>query len=724
MSWFDEQIRLRMQRDEESFSNAIMEAAGTVLGRKTLISEDSRLQAQTALEGVLGYYRLPFRELPSGMDTLEEQMEYELRPHSIMQRGVELKKGWYKDAVGVFLGFRKEDGMPVAMYPSFPAGYYYYDAAAGRRVRIGRKNEDEFRTDAYAFYQSFPQKKLGIPDLIHYIVACLRIADIIMVALGSLAVVLITMIMPKLTTLLYGVVLESKNTSVLSAMAVFMASASISFTMISVSRDMITGCVKTRLARNVDAAVMLRVLSLPAGFFRGYSSGEISSRATAVSTLCNSLVDAFLSTGLTSLVSLLYITQIFEFAPSLVIPSVMIILATVAMSTLTMFMEMKRQQNIMEQNAKETGMAFSLVKGIQKIRLSGAEKRTFAHWAEQYNKCAGLLYNPPVLIVLNGVIATALRLGGTIILYTIAVKTHVPLKDYQGFNAAYGNVSGAFTALISMALIFARIKPVFSMAQPIMEAVPETGERKEMLTKLNGNIELDNISFRYKEDGPLIADELSLHIRSGDYVALVGPTGCGKSTLVRLMLGFEKPQKGSIYYDGKDLEQIDLRSLRRKIGTVMQDGSLFNNDIYANIAISAPGLTLDEAWEAAETACIADDIRAMPMGMFTMISEGQGGISGGQKQRLMIARAIAPKPGILIFDEATSALDNIAQKKVTEALDKLHCTRIVIAHRLSTIRCCNRILYLGGGKILEEGTYEELIAKNGLFADMVARQQL
>ena len=217
---------------------------------------------------------------------------------------------------------------------------------------------------------------------------------------------------------------------------------------------------------------------------------------------------------------------------------------------------------------------------------------------------------------------------------------------------------------------------------------------------------------------------MSLKIRAGEYVALVGPSGCGKSTLMRLLLGFERPEQGSIFYDRKNIDQIDLKSLRRRIGTVMQNGGLFNDSIYANIALSAPALTMDGAWEAAEAACIADDIRNMPMGMFTMISEGQGGISGGQKQRLMIARAIAPKPAILIFDEATSALDNITQKKVTEALDRLHCTRLVIAHRLSTIRSCSRILYMENGKILEEGTYEDLMQKNGLFADMVARQQV
>ncbi|MBQ1189445.1 MAG: ATP-binding cassette domain-containing protein, partial [Lachnospiraceae bacterium] len=270
----------------------------------------------------------------------------------------------------------------------------------------------------------------------------------------------------------------------------------------------------------------------------------------------------------------------------------------------------------------------------------------------------------------------------------------------------------------------ASIRPTLEQVKPIMEAVPEIAEDKKVVTAVSGGIELNNVSFRYNESMPWVLDNISLKIRPGQYVAIVGKTGCGKSTLLRLLLGFETAQKGAVYYDGKDISTLHFQSLRTKIGGVMQNGKLFHGDIFSNITISAPWLTLREAWEAADLADIAEDIRAMPMGMHTIISEGSGGISGGQRQRLMIARAVAPKPKILMFDEATSALDNITQKKVSEALDSLKCTRIVIAHRLSTIRHCDRIIVLDGGKIIEDGAYDELLAKGGFFAELVERQRI
>ena len=369
-------------------------------------------------------------------------------------------------------------------------------------------------------------------------------------------------------------------------------------------------------------------------------------------------------------------------------------------------------------------MSYSMISGIQKIKLSGAEKRSFAKWLNLYAEGAELTYNTPMFLRANAAISTGISLISTVILYYLAVKSGLNPSTYFAFTAAYGSLMGAFTTLDGTAMSAAQIQPILEMAEPFLKTVPETQEKKEIVTNINGSVELSHVSFRYDEDSPYILNDLSLKIKPGEYVAIVGRTGCGKSTLMRLLLGFEKPEKGAIYYDGKDIESLDLGSLRRKIGTVMQQSGLFQGDIYSNIVLTAPGLSIDEAWDAAEKAGIADDIRAMPMGMYTMVSEGGGGISGGQKQRLMIARAIAPKPKLLLFDEATSALDNKTQKQVSEALDAMGCTRVVIAHRLSTIRHCDRILVLDGGRIVEDGSYDALIEKGGFFADLVARQRV
>jgi ABC-type bacteriocin/lantibiotic exporter with double-glycine peptidase domain len=521
-----------------------------------------------------------------------------------------------------------------------------------------------------------------------------------------------------------GPVLDSKSMSLLTGTAIFLISATIASQLLSVVRSLMMDRITIKTSLAVEASVMMRLLSLPLSFFRKYSSGELSSRTSAVSTLCSMLISNVFSMGLSSLLSLLYITQIFSFTPYLVVPSIAIILITVVSSLVTSLLQVRISREKMKLSAKEYGMSYAMVSGIRKIRLSGSEKRAFARWGRLYARNMELEYNPPMFLKINSVIMTAISLIGNIILYYLAVKSRVGPSGYFAFSAAYGRVMGAFSSMAGIAISVAGIPPVLEMAEPILKTEPEITAGKEVITRIRGNIELNHISFRYEQNTPFVLDDLSLKIRSGEYVAIVGRTGCGKSTLVRLLLGFEKPEKGAIYYDGHDLNTIDPRSLRRKMGVVTQDGQLFQGDIFSNITISAPHLTLDEAWEAAETAGIAQDIRDMPMGMNTVISEGMGGISGGQKQRLMIARAVAPKPAVLILDEATSALDNKTQKQVSEALDRLKCTRIVIAHRLSTIRNCDRILLIDQGTIQEEGTYEELIEKGGAFARLVERQRL
>lgn len=725
MGWFDEQIKLRKKNDDAILEESFVGMADAVLGTKMSEAYKSDTEkADSAIDYILRYYKIKPVEVPDNFKNLNDRLEYLLRPNGIMRRNVTLENGWYKDAIGAILGTRKDDGSVVAFIPKGFAGYMFFDAPSGKWINLSKKNENLFESEAICFYKPFPLKKLTLPVLARYIIETLSVADIILIAAATLAVTAVGMLVPRLNNILFGTVVENQSLKMLAGITVFMICVSVSSLLLQTVRSLFSARVGTKLEISVQAATMMRILSLPADFFKLYSSGELSSRSGNIQTLCSMLVSTVFNTGLTSIFSLLYITQIFTYTPTLVVPALIIILITVAFSLVTSFLQMHYSKKQMELGAKENGMSYALISGIQKIRLSGSEKRAYSRWSSLYAKVVRTTYNTPMFLRVNGTLSTAISLIGVIVMYYMSVKSKISVADYYSFNAAYGMLSGAFMSIAGIATTIARFKPIIEMAKPIMESVPEVSEGKLVIDRLSGGIELNNVSFRYNENMPLVIDDLSLRIRPGQYVAIVGATGCGKSTLMRILLGFEKPQKGAVYYDGKDLDSIDLRSLRRKIGVVLQDGKLFQGDIYSNIVISAPHLSLDDAWDAAEMAGIADDIRKMPMGMHTIISEGSGGVSGGQRQRLMIARAIAPKPKILMFDEATSALDNITQKTVSDSLDKLKCTRIVIAHRLSTIRQCDRIIYLEKGKIVEDGTYDELIEKNGKFAELVERQRL
>ena len=725
MGWFTEQIKQRAENDQNVLEDSFFRMATVVMDKWDANRlEDERLIVREAIDDILKFYHQKPVDIPENIKDVNDQLEYVLRPTGLMTREVELEEGWQNDAYGPMLGYLKEAGTAVALLPRTIYGYYYKDPATGKKTRITRKNAKLFSREALCFYQQLPMKKLGIPDLLLYMKNCITHGDLAVIVLATLAVQMVGMIEPRVYSLVTGKILQSHNRNLMAGVCVFLMTSAFAGQLIGLVRNLLMQRINIKTSQAVQASVMMRILSLPVSFFRKYSSGELSSRANSVNSLCSMMLNNILSIGLSSLLSLLYVAQIFSFAPALVWPSLLIILATVVMSLAVSFVQIGISRKRMKLSAKEQGMSYAVMNGIQKIRLSGSEKRVFARWGRLYAKGARLDYNPPMFLKLNGVITTAISLIGTIVLYYLAVQTNVGVSQYYAFTAAYGRVMGAFSALAGIAISVASIRPVLEMAEPILKAEPEVTAEKQPVDHVTGHIEMSHVSFRYEGNMSYVLNDLSLDIKAGEYVAIVGRTGCGKSTLVRLLLGFEKPEKGGVLYDRHDLSSIDPRSLRKHIGVVIQNGQLFQGDIFSNITISAPDLTLDEAWEAAELAGIAQDIREMPMGMQTLISEGQGGISGGQKQRLMIARAVAPKPGILIFDEATSALDNKTQKQVSDALDKLNCTRIVIAHRLSTIRNCDRILVMDKGAIIEEGTYDDLIAQNGHFAELVARQRL
>ena len=726
MGWFDEQIRQRVQNDDDVLSDAYARMANAVIGKKKIevLFQSDREMATRAVGEILKYYRVRARKIPESMESSKEILDYLLRPSGILRREVRLTGQWWKDATGAMLGTRK-DGSVVALIPGKLKGYSIVDPANDSSEDVNAKTVKELSTEALCFYKPFPLKAIGIKEVARYVISLLRPRDYIWMISLTGVVTLVQTIGPRITQIIYDQsFLDRGNRLMLISFILVMLLSEMSRQMFDLVKTIFSQNIQSQLNLQVESAAMMRILSLPISFFTRYNSGELTTRVSAVTSVCSTISSTFFSVMLTAAFSLVYLVQIFNFAPGLLAPSLAITLLTAGLSLATALIQMGVTQRRMENDSKETGMVLALLNGIPKIKVAGAEKRAFARWAKCYAPSAQLTYNPPFLVKMNGPISQMITLGGTVVMYYFALRGRVSSADYMAFNSAYAIMSGAFTSLVGAGAAVAGVKPALNMAKPLFETAPEMQEDKEVLERLGGSIEINHVSFRYSETMPYVLQNLSLKIKKGEYVAIVGRTGCGKSTLLRLLLGFEKPQKGGIFYDGRDIQMLDMKSLRRSIGVVLQAGNLFQGNIYSNISISNPSMTVDEAWKAAEMVGMKEDIEHMPMGMHTLIQEGGGGISGGQKQRLMIARAIAGNPSILMFDEATSALDNITQKIVSDSLDTLKCTRIVIAHRLSTIRNCDRILMMDGGKIVEQGTYDELIEKGGLFAKLVERQRV
>lgn len=544
----------------------------------------------------------------------------------------------------------------------------------------------------------------------------------IFVILGiSLMVELCGLILPYINSVVYNTVIPSGTSRQIPGIVVLVISTVFFSALISLYKEISVARIGEKMKAAGQSAVWWRLLQLPASFFKRYDSGELYQRADAIEDICKTIGGRMIPSALTAVLSLIYLFQVSFFAERLLLPSVVIICAQMINIALTGILQIRLREKENKVHTQVTSISFQLIKGIQKIKTAGAQIPAFGRWAKAWE-------NMPVMghpwITISPIIGKAITLVGSIALYCIAWKSEISASNYIAFQTAFSSFVVSVMMLADFGFQFGSLKPAVNMLRPLMEESPELYENREYVEQLNGQIELNQVRFRYIPDMPYVLDGLNLQIKAGEYLGIVGESGCGKSTLMRILLGFETPETGSVYFDGRDLGQLDLPSLRRRIGVVLQDGKLFAGDIFDNIAICAPWLTMEEAWEAAERAGFAEDIRQMPMGMFTMISEEGGGISGGQRQRLLIARALASDPGVLLFDEATSALDNETQSKVVDTLKNMNCTRVVIAHRLSTIRDCDRIIYLEHGRVVEQGDFEGLMEKNGKFAKMAQRQLL
>ena len=719
------QMETRAELNAAKTERAYAELAASVSpeGSAPPLKVDDVELLDRAVKACLQYIRVKPGETPDSVDDMEERVDWLCRPSGTMHRKVRLDKDWQKEAFGAMLG-HLDTGEPIALIPRGTAGYSYLDPKTGEKVKVSAETAAHIDSRAVLFYRPFPSRPFKKGDLIKFVFSTFSQADYRIVIGAAIVVTLIGLLPAWANQVAFGTVAPSGQVGLVLPIAALLVGVTVATTLISICRNLIMARVSIKLNIAVESATYARVLSLPTKFFKDYAAGELARRVDALTSLCMQISSIVLGSGLSALLSLVYVFQIAAFAPSLTVPALIVVIVEAVLGIVSTLLTVKYERVSMETDAKVSGVVTALLNGIQKIKLAGAEDLAFAKWAKGYSDYARATYNRPTLLNALPAIVGLVGLLGNILIYCMAAVSGVTYDNYMAFNVAFGQTTGAIMALASIAGQVAQAKPKLDLVKPILDADPENDDDRPSVESLTGGIEVSGVTFRYGENLPYILQDLSFKVRPGEYVALVGESGCGKSTIMKLLLGFEEPECGSVFYGPYDVRKVNLRSLRRHIGVVTQDSRLFMGDIFSNITISASSPTHEDAWRAAELAGIANDIRRMPMGMHTIVSEGGGGISGGQRQRIMIARAVCGNRRILMFDEATSALDNIAQKHVADSLAKLNCTRLVIAHRLSTVRECDRILVLADGGIVEEGTYEELLARGGVFADLVARQRI
>ncbi len=658
-------------------------------------------------------------DLPGGDRAAVEQIAARA---GVPTRGVRLVGRWWTSDRGPLVGFRRQNGNAVALLP-VPGGYLLHDPDVGGVQRMEPVTAKTVRVGAVMMYPPLPRGVVGIRSLFRFGMSGGRRE--LMRFLGvALSVALTGLLVPVLTGTVLGTWVPAGQRGLLIGAAVLIMASGLVTAALTVVQNTAVLRLEGHFDLTVQAAIWSKLLSLPINFFSRFAAAELGTVALGVSAAREVLSSVSTVAALGLLSGVVNLIALFFFSIPLAAIALVMVTVSAAVSLLLARRGVRRQRELYRSEQRLASSSYQLLSGLSTLRLAAAEGRAYARWSQTLTE--NLRHGLSVRRAQAGV--TVFNSGFSVIC-TLGIfalvggpfRSGIGLAAFLSFFTAFSQVLGALVQFCSAGVAALAVLPMLEGLVPILTEKPEVREEMSSPGDLEGRIEVQNVSFRYG-DGPPVLDGVSFEVRPGEFVALVGSTGSGKSTVLRLLLGFEEAQSGSILFDGQDVRRLDVTALRRQCGVVLQNGAMLAGDVATNI-IAGTEHTVDDAWRAAELAGIAADIRSMPMGMNTMVPEGGLTLSGGQRQRLMIARALISSPRILFFDEATSALDNQTQRIITESTRRLNASRLVIAHRLSTIEHADRIVVLDKGAVAQIGTYAELVDdRTGVFARLVRRQ--
>ncbi|MGK7949209.1 MAG: NHLP bacteriocin export ABC transporter permease/ATPase subunit [Xenococcaceae cyanobacterium] len=664
---------------------------------------------------------------------LQDPLEEIARASQFRIRRVRLVSSWWQQEHGPLLAYTTDKNCPVALLPDREKGrgYLLFDPIRETRTTVTKAVAQTIATDAYVFYRPLPLVVHNIVELFKFGIEGYHQDILLIILVGALATIL-GMVAPQATGMLIDLIIPNSDRLLLWQIGLALFVAALGKSAFQLSQGIITLRVENATDVNLQLAVWDRLLKITPAFIRQYTSGDLLNRLLAIRQIRSKLSGATQRTLLSGIFSLLNLGLMFVYSIKLALIGLGISILAIIVTITSGILLVRKERQQEKLDGEIDGLTVQLIGGVAKLRVAAAEERAFATWAEKYSQKTKLTNS---IQQINDTVSTfneALPVISSILLFWFTIlfiqtaqangnPTSLTPGTFLAFYAAFGIFISGVTDLSNTLTDILGIVPLWERAKSLVQAPTEYEPNRTDSGRLAGRVVLDRITFRYREDGSPILDNVCIEANPGEFIAIVGPSGSGKSTLFRLLLGFEIPQSGTVYYDGQDLTGLDVVSVRRQLGVVLQNGRVQQSSIFDNIACGAL-ITLKEAWKAAEMAGLAEDIEQMPMGMHTVVSEGGSNLSGGQRQRLLIARALIGKPKIILMDEATSALDNRTQTMVTQSLESLKVTRIVIAHRLSTIRHADRIYVLEAGRIVQVGSFAELVEQEGLFTRLVARQ--
>ena len=662
------------------------------------------------------------------LSRVKDPVEALAHSSQIRTRRVVLEDNWWLQEHGPLLAYTIEQNCPVAL---LPAGnrYILFDPVTRTRTVVNQVVATTLVPSAYQFYRPLPNVVNNVIQLFQFGVKGFE-KDIILVLVTGIVGSLLGMLVPQATAILVDNAIPDSDKSLLWQIGLVLFALAVGRTAFGMSQGIISLRIENAADSALQPAIWDRLLRLSPAFFRDYSSGDLVNRALSVNQIRQKLSGATQRTLLSALFALLNGVLMFVYSWQLALVGVGIALIATVVTTVASLLVIRKLRHQQQLIGEINGLTVQLINGVAKLRVAMAEERAFAAWAEHYSQQMMLKASFQRIADRVSVFNEVLSLMTSALLYWFAISSiqmanatggGLTAGKFLAFNAALGIFIGGVTSLSNTLTDILAIVPLWERAEPILLAQPEYDPTKANPGSLIGRVALDHVTFRYRDDGLPILNEVSLHAEPGEFVAIVGPSGSGKSTILRLLLGFETPQSGTVFYDRFDLAELDVEAVRRQLGVVLQNGRIGTGSIFENITAGAL-VSHEQALTAAQMAGFADDLEQMPMGLHTVVSEGGTNLSGGQRQRLLIARALVNQPKIILMDEATSSLDNRTQAIVSGSLEHLNATRIVIAHRLSTIRNADRIYVIEAGRVVQVGTFEELVKLEGLFAQLVARQ--